>query len=111
MRAGTLRHVVIIQAPVVTKNARGAETITWSTMATVRADVHTLTGRELVANDQVTPMAQHMITLRYRTGITTKHRVRWGDRYFGIVAVLETDNRMRNLTLACTEIVGTDRVL
>ena len=111
MRAGTLRHVVTIQAPAVTKNTRGAEVVTWSTLATVRADVRTLSARELVANDQVTPIAQHLITLRYRTGITTKHRVLWGTRYFGITSVLETDNRLRSLTLACTEIVGTDRVL
>ena len=111
MRAGTLRHVVTIQTPSVTKNTRGVEVVTWPTSVTVRADVRTLTGRELVANDQVTPIAQHQITLRYRTGITTKHRVVWDGRYFGITAVLESDNRMRSLVLMCTELVGVNRVL
>jgi SPP1 family predicted phage head-tail adaptor len=112
MRAGILRHVVTIQIPTVTKNVRGVEVVTWPTaLATVRADVRTLSGRDLVGSDQVTPIAQHQITLRWRADITTKHRVKWGNRYFGIDSVLEPDNRLRSLTLMCTELVGESRGL
>lgn len=106
-----LRHRVTIQRPVATKNNRGADTITWADVATVYAEIRSVAGREETANDQVTPTAAHSITVRYRTGITTQHRVKWGARYFGIAEVAERDNRMRTLVLTCNELVGEDRVI
>lgn len=106
------RHRIEIQEPVTAQNARGVDKITgWSLVAMVYAEIKSLNGREQIANEQVTPLASHQITIRYRSGITTKNRVRWGSRYFGIASVLEADNRMRTLTLQCNEIVGTNRAI
>jgi len=111
MRAGTLRHVLTKRTPVTTKNARGVETISSYTTTTMRGNVTSMTGRELVANDQVTAMATHQIETRFREDITTKDTMIWDGRYFGITSIVEPDNRRRRLLLMCTEIVGTDRVL
>lgn len=106
------RHRVAIQDPVVATNARGVDKITaYSTAATVYAKITSLSGREQQANDQVTPVATHQVEIRYRSGVTTKQRLKWGTRYFSIVSVLENDNRLRTLTLQCNEIVGTDRAI
>ena len=112
MQAGKLRHRVTIQSPIVTKNTRGVDTITgWNDVATVFAEVRSVAGREQAANEQITPLATHQVIIRYRSGLTTKHRLKWGARYFGVASVLEPDNRMRLLTLQCNEIVGTDRAI
>lgn len=111
MRAGQLRHRISIQTPVTAKNTRGGEVTTWSTVATVWADVRTQTGRETVANDQTQPTASHVVTMRHRANVTAQQRIVWGDRVFSINAVLEPDNRMRQLQLLCQELVGTDRGL
>lgn len=115
MKIGELRHRVIVQMPVTTQTTRGAETLTWQDSSLLAAEIRTLTGNEREGNDQVIPVALHSVTLRWPmpTGVelTTKCRVKWGDRYFGIVHVGEPDNRMRLVVLSCSELVGDDRVL
>lgn len=106
-----LRHRVTLQERVVTKNNRGADTIAWADVATVYAEIRSIAGREETANDQVTPTAAHNITIRYRAGITPQHRIKWGERIFGISEVAERDNRMRTLVLTCSELVNEDRVI
>jgi SPP1 family predicted phage head-tail adaptor len=106
-----LRHRVTIQERVVTKNNRGADTISWSDVATVYAEIRSVAGREENTNDQITPTAAHQVTIRYRRNITTQHRIKWQSRLFGISEVAERDNRMRMLLLTCNELVNEDRVL
>lgn len=115
MKIGELRHRVVIQMPVTTQNTRGAETLTWQNSPELAADIRTVTGNEREANDQVMPLAVHNVTLRWPmpTGVTlsTKCRVKWGTRCFGIAHVGEPDNRMRLVVLSCNELVGDDKVL
>ncbi len=106
-----LRHRVTIQTPVVAKSGRGGEVTTWSALATVYAQVQTQSAREQVQNDQTQPTASHVVTIRYRRDVTTQHRVKWGERVFSIVGVMEPDNRLRTLQLQCQELVGTQRGL
>lgn len=120
MRAGTLRHQITIQVEQPTQNERGAVSPGWGDLATVYANVRTVSGDERQASDQVIPVAAHQVEIRWPLPraivLTTKHRVKWQStgktaRYFGIVAISEPDNRMRRVVLTCTELVGKDRVL
>ncbi len=120
MRAGTLRHRITIQAEQPTQNVRGAVSPDWTDLATVYANVRTVSGDERQASDQVIPVAAHQVEIRWplpnALTITPKHRLKWPQvgntvRYFGIIAVGEPDNRMRKIVLTCTELVGKDRVL
>lgn len=104
---GKLRHRVVIQTATITRSDRGAEVLTWADTATVYADIRTVGGQEQVlANQMETATLLHTITIRYRTGITPKQRIRWGSRVFSVEAVIERDNRMRMLDLSCRELVG-----
>jgi SPP1 family predicted phage head-tail adaptor len=104
---GKLRHRVVIQQATVTRGDRGAEILTWNTFATVYADVRTVAGQEQVLATQLeVATLLHTITIRYAAGIVPKMRVKWGNRYFSIEAVIERDNRMRVLDLSCREVVG-----
>lgn len=120
MKISELRHVLYIQEPTTTQNTRGAESITWVDSGPLRGGVRTVSGDERGRNEQVVPVAAHEITLRrpLPTGVdlTLKCRIRWprpnaADRYFGIVAIGEPDNRGRLYVLSCQELVGEDRVL
>lgn len=111
MNVGALRHRVTIQERITTKNNRGADAFSWVDVVTVFAEIRSTAGREEADRDQVTATAAHQVTIRYRAGITTKHRIRWGTRYFGVSEVAERDNRMRLLVLTCNELVDQERVL
>lgn len=104
---GKFRHRVTIQSPTITRSARGAEVLTWSSVATVYADIRTAGGSETTLSTQLeVATLTHSIQIRYRTGIVPKMRAVWGSRVFSIESVGEPDNRMRTLVLSCREIVG-----
>jgi SPP1 family predicted phage head-tail adaptor len=109
MRAGRLRHRVRLQRSTQAPDAVNDPVLTWSDLATVWAQVEPLAGREFFAAQQVQTAVSHRITLRYRAGITPKDRVAWLDpatrawRYFDINAVLDRDEKHRQLDLMVTE--------
>jgi SPP1 family predicted phage head-tail adaptor len=104
---GKLRHRITLQTATVTRGDRGAEILTWADTATVYADIRTVGGQEQVLASQLeVATLLHTITIRHLAGVVPKMRVKWGDRYFAIEAVIESDNRMRMMSLSCRELVG-----
>jgi len=109
MRAGRLRHRVVLEERTGSANAYNELPDTWATVATLPAAVEPLGGREFFASQQVQGNVSHRITLRYLAGVTIKHRVRWpdpatgADRIFDINAVIDRDERHRAIELMCTE--------
>lgn len=64
MRAGLLRHRVAFQSPSRSVDTNGYDIETWSTVATVYADVRSAGGGERNSADRIAPEATH--TIRYR---------------------------------------------
>lgn len=103
MRAGKLRHRVIIERLTATQDAAGQETGTWGTFATRWASLEPLSGRELVNAQQVSAEVTHAITLRYLSGVVPKMRAVFGGRNFDIQSVLNRDERKVELELLVRE--------
>lgn len=105
MRAGDLRHTITIQRVTETTDDLGQPVQVWTDVATVRAAVEPLTGRELYAAQAVHAEAQCNVRIRYISGITTKDRVKYGSRYLNILSVIDQMERHRELVLLCSEVV------
>lgn len=105
MRAGELRHRITIQQKTVVRDTYGGETVTWTNTATVWAAVEPLSGREYFSAQQVQAEVNHRIRIRYRAGITTTMRVLWGTRVFDILAIINLQERGREIHLMCKEVV------
>lgn len=105
MRAGTLRHRVTIQQNTPTQDAFGEPIESWSTYATVWAAVEPLTGNErfVPVGAQVQATVSTRIRIRYRDGVTNQMRVLWGSRIYRIEAVLNLEERDREIHLLCEE--------
>lgn len=109
MRAGRLRHVVQLQrnSPVAS-NSLNEPTDNWITLATVRAAIEPLSGKEFIAAQQVQSDLTHRITIRYFAGLTSKDRLSWTEngvtRLFDIKAPpIDREERHREMALMCTE--------
>ena len=105
MRAGRLNHLIEIQSPIETTDAAGGPIPTWDEQtpyATLYASVQPLRGREINA-PAAESIVTHMITTRYKSGITTDMRIKFGDRYFGIDSVLNVDERNIMLEIMAVE--------
>ena len=102
MRAGSLRHRVTIEQPVVDTAWGGATT--WEEFATVWAAVEPLRGRELFAAQQVQSETTAKVTIRYVAGVTAKMRILHGSRIFELTAPpIDPEERHRELQLMVKE--------
>jgi SPP1 family predicted phage head-tail adaptor len=109
VKAGTLRQRIEFQEDQgTTQDAYGAVTADWNTVARRWAEVVPLSGRELEVARAQAPTADHRVTLRHWPDLKPHHRVKFGDKYFAINSVLNTDQRDRELVLLCTEAVQPD---
>ncbi|WP_097570884.1 phage head closure protein [Escherichia coli] len=105
MQAGKLRHQVIIQEPVKIQNPEtGAVNNTWRDVATVWAEVSPLSAREFIAAQASQGEISTRITIRYRSGVTRKHRILFRGAVYNIEGVLPDPKSGREyLTLPCSE--------
>lgn len=102
MQAGRLRHQVVIQSKTVTgRDAKGGEVVTWTTFATVQADVVPLRGREYLAVRQAQAELQVRVVMRYIPGVTPEMRLVHGTTIYDIADVIDVDGRRRTLELMC----------
>lgn len=104
MRAGALRQRIWIQKPgAATQNSHGEETTPYVDEVEVWMSLEPLTGREYFAAETRQSEVTHKATMRYRSGMNTKKRLRLGTRLFDIQAVMDTTERHRELQLMCVE--------
>ncbi len=105
MEAGALRHKVIIQQPTETTNSLGEITPSWTTFATVWAEILPLSGKEYWSSKQVNSEVTGKIRIRYKSGITPKMRVKYGTRIFNIEAVMNYLERNIESILLVSEVL------
>jgi SPP1 family predicted phage head-tail adaptor len=103
IEAGKLRSEVTIQALIGTQDSTGQETQTWNIVATIRASIEPLTGREVVTAQQVYGSVNVKIRARYYPGITPKMRATCGTHVYDIQDVINVAERNREMLLMCIE--------
>ena len=85
MRAGLLRHTVSIQEQTDTRTAIGDYTTSWadiSGMEAVKAAIWPLRAKESLDSMKLESVITSKIRIRYRAGITSKNRIKFGSRIF-----------------------------
>ena len=105
LKAGTLRHEVTIQQKSVTRDAYGAEVITWTVLENVWASIEPISGREYFMSQQTQSVVDTKITIRYLSGIHPYDRVLYGTRIYDIQTIINPNEKNESLTLMCREFV------
>jgi len=105
MQAGKLRHRILLQKPGKVQNPDTGEVEnSWIAVGTLWAEVAPLSAREFVAAQAMQNAVTTRITIRYRAGVTSKHRIQFRGQTFNIEGVLPDPVSGREyLTLACSE--------
>lgn len=83
---GKLDRRVALIYPVKTRSAAGAELISWVESGSVWAGWTAARGDELQQSDQKLPIADGILRIRYRVGITSEWRISMGGTLLEIVA-------------------------
>lgn len=103
--ASIFRHRVTIQELRDGQDESGQPFHEWQDVATVWAAVEPLRGREYFEAHQVQAEVTTRIRIRYRPGIRPDMRVLYGGRVFNITAIIDPEERHRELQLMCREVV------
>ena len=106
MRAGALRNLITLQAPVGVSDGIGGLTTTWTDQATVNANIEPVSAKVQLMAQQNLGAITHTIELRYTAvGIKSSWRVKFGTRYFALIAPpINVFERNRDLQLLCKEV-------
>lgn len=108
MNIGRLRHRITLQKLSHRPNDYGATVAEWLDVATVWAEVKPLSGREYFSADQIQAEVTTVIWLRYLANIDSTMRVKFDDRSFEIVSVINHKEQNRALQLQCKEVKNGD---
>ncbi|MFK7695401.1 phage head closure protein [Paenibacillus sp. HJGM_3] len=104
MEAGRLRHRITLEQFTTSPDGAGGVTEAWVAFETVWAAVEPLRGREMVEHQQIQSGVTHRVRRRYRSGINSKMRIKFGGRIFRIDSVINPDERNREMQLMCEEV-------
>ena len=102
---GKMRERVEIQHALETQGDGGEVARSWVCLSTRWAQVVPVSAREVFAADKTEAVSTHRMVLRYTANVTTKNRIKWGNRIFGIDAVIDINARERFIELLCREAV------
>lgn len=101
--AGRIRHRLTLQRRDSTIGSRGQKATTFSDVATMRAAVETLSGREAEQARRLFASATLKVTTRYIAGVTVEDRFALGDRVLNIGHVHNWRERNEWLIILCAE--------
>lgn len=85
---GTLRHRVLIQQQVTTRDSDGVSQTAWADVATVWASVEPLSAREFIQSSQTQSAVTARITMRHRDGLLPSMRLIHRGEIFNIAGLL-----------------------
>ena len=105
MLASLLRHKIIIQEQTDEKNEYGERLDVWDNVLTTFAGINPLTGKEFFTGEKFNSEVTHKIIMRYTPVIKPYMRIKYGDRIFSIISIINYQERNAELTVMCKELL------
>lgn len=103
--AGSLRHRITLQRPVVAVSAYGEHSTSWEAVADVWADFHPSSVREFIASQQVQSQITARVVIRFRDDVDATWRIAYRGKVYDIAGVLaDPDSGREYLTLPVSEV-------
>jgi SPP1 family predicted phage head-tail adaptor len=98
-----MRFRIVLQVPTNAKGTSGQDVHSYADWKTRWAGIDPMKGTELFTAQQTEASSEIVFKIRYLTGVTPKHRIRWDSRSFDIKSIVNIANRNRELLLYARE--------
>lgn len=106
MRAGKLKHRIVIKKPATGRDEAGAPNATPTLVAIVRAEVGFASGRERWANEHTVNNYDAVVTVRYRPGLLEDMLIEHEGRTLEIKNIIDPLMNKVELKLLCVDYRG-----
>jgi len=103
MRIGALDKRIIFQLKTKTSDGMGGFVATWVDNVTLWAAIWPVSAKEVVQGKAPVMLITHRIRVRYKAGLASSYRVKFGTRYFNIVAITNPNEAGKWLDIMCKE--------
>jgi SPP1 family predicted phage head-tail adaptor len=103
MNIGTLNKRIILQQSTRTSDGMGGFSLTWADVSTVWASIWPLSASETVESMKTNMTISHRIRIRYRGDLRASWRIRFGNRYFSVVSIINPSEKNQMLELMVRE--------
>jgi len=103
MVAGRLRHQITIQEQTTTQDEYGQAIETWTAIATVRASIEPIRGKEYFSSNERNAEVTTKITIRHISGIYPNMRIIYQNKAYDIKDVINYQERNHMMELMCTQ--------
>ena len=103
MKTGRLRDRLTIRTYTASIGTNGENTRSYTTFATVFAEILPVSGKEYLINDRVQGEISHKITIRYLSGLLPKMNGVCGSRTFEFVAILPDRKNADSIIIMANE--------
>ena len=105
MPIGDLNKRIEIQAATRVSDEMGGFTETFSTIATVWAAIWPLSATETVQSMQTDMVVSHRIRMRYRSMMRPSWRLKFGEKFYNIVSIINPNMKNEYLDIMAKETV------
>ena len=103
MRAGSLKHQIVIQRYTEAQNDYGEAIATWTDLLSTRASIRPLSAKDIFIGKSLINETTHKVFMRYQIDIKPNDRVLFGSRIFSITSVINSEERNITIELLCKE--------
>ena len=103
IRSGDLNKRVEVQAPTKVSDGMGGFTTIYTTLDTVWAAIWDATSNERNQASATTLIISHRIRIRYLSVLKSSWRIKFGNRYFAIVSIVNPGEKNEYYDLYCKE--------
>lgn len=95
---------IIFEKPVKTPNGQGGFVTTWTMACTVWARLLPTSAKEQRQSDQTVLTISHTISIRHRRDIKSSYRVKYKNRYFSIVSIVNPEEACEWMDILAKEV-------
>ena len=103
MSIGSLNKIITLQYQTRVADGYGGFQITWNDAATIFAAIWPVSASEQIQANAPTMVVSHRIRIRYRRDIRASWRIKYGEKYYGIVSITNQDMANRYLDILAKE--------
>ncbi len=100
---GAMRHRIILEKVASIPDGMLGMEDSYSTVDTIWGEIVPLKGLEQIESMKEGVTITHRIKIRYRKDIKGEWRIKFGDRYFNIISIVNVKERNEYLDLICKE--------
>ncbi|MGL5150315.1 MAG: phage head closure protein [Clostridium sp.] len=102
---GEFKHLITFQKLVNTKNSYGETTNNWKDIITSRCAIYPISGKELLAAESVSSEVTHKINMRFARGISHDMRIKFNNRVFSIISIINFQEKNKLLQIIAKELI------